>query len=172
MNNPLPEDVAKKLSDAYDLMLMRTRETMDKAEKGLGEALEMAMQKASDLGELTREEADLISIYVMRDLEDAAKFVDKSGNELRDWLQFDLNVVENTLLDIFSNMVDHTREALDELKQRADAVGEWHTGEIAGIGTLQCKSCGEVMHFEKTGHIPPCPKCHGTKYRRIASWDE
>ena len=172
MNNPLPEDVAKKLSDAYDLMLMRTRETMDKAEKGLGEALEMAMQKASDLGELTREEADLISIYVMRDLEDAAKFVDKSGQELRDWLQFDINVVENTLLDIFSNMVDHTREALDGLKQRADAIGEWHTGEVTGIGTLQCKSCGEVMHFEKTGHIPPCPKCHGTKYRRVASWDD
>ncbi len=172
MNNPLPEDVAKKLSDAYDLMLMRTRETMDKAEKGLGEALEMAMQKASDLGELTREEADLISIYVMRDLEDAANFVDKSGQELRDWLQFDINVVESTLLDIFSNMVDHTREALDELKQRADAIGEWHTGEVTGIGTLQCKSCGEVMHFEKTGHIPPCPKCHGTKYRRVASWDD
>ena len=167
MNNPLPEDVAKKFSEAYDRMLMRTRETMDKAEKGLGEALEMAMQKASDLGELTREEANLISIYVMRDLEDAAKFIDKSGQELRDWLSFDINMVENTLLDIFSNMVDHTRDALDELKKRAEARGEWHTGEVTGIGTLQCKSCGEHMHFHKTSHIPPCPKCHGTKFRRI-----
>lgn len=172
MNNPLPDDVAKKLSDAYDKMLLRTRETMDKAEKGLGEALEMAMQKASDLGELTREEADLIGIYIMRDLEDAAKFVDKSGKELRDWLRFDINVVENALLDIFSNMVDHTREALEELKERANALGEWHTGEVVGIGTLQCKSCGEEMHFHKTSHIPPCPKCHGTRFRRIVSWDE
>lgn len=168
MNNPLPEDVAKKLSEAYDLMLHRTRETMDKAEQNLGEALEMAMQKASDLGELTREEADLLGIYIMRDLEDAAKFVDKSGQELRDWLRFDVNVVENALLDIFSNMVDHTRNALDEIQERANAIGEWHTGEVTGIGTLQCKSCGEQMHFHKTGHIPPCPKCHGTKFRRIA----
>jgi predicted Zn-ribbon and HTH transcriptional regulator len=168
MNNPLPDDVAKKLSEAYDMMLLRTRETMDKAEKNVGEALEMAMQKASDLGELTREEADLLGIYVMRDLEDAAKFVDKSGQELRDWLRFDVNVVENTLLDIFSNMVDHTREALDQLQERANAIGEWHTGEVTGIGTLQCKSCGEEMHFHKTSHIPPCPKCHGTKFRRIA----
>lgn len=167
MNNPLPDDVAKKLSEAYDMMLLRTRETMDKAEKNLGEALEMAMQKASDLGELTREEADLIGIYITRDLEDAAQFVDKSGHELRDWLRFDLNVVENALLDIFSNMVDHTREALDEIQERANAIGEWHTGEVTGIGTLQCKSCGEEMHFHKTSHIPPCPKCHGTKFRRI-----
>ncbi len=172
MNNPLPDDMAKKLNDAYDKMLLRTREAMDNAEKGLGEALEAAMQKASDLGELTREEADLIGIYIMRDLEDAAKFVDQSGQELRDWLRFDINVVENALFDIFSNMVDHTREALEELKERANAVGEWHTGEVVGIGTLQCKSCGEEMHFHKTSHIPPCPKCHSTKFRRIVSWDE
>ncbi len=168
MNNPLPEDVAKKLSEAYDLMLLRTRETMDKAEKGLGEALEMAMQKASDLGELTREEADQIGAYIKRDLEDAAEFIETSGQELRDWVSFDISVVENTLLDIFSNMVDHTRNALEELKERANAFGEWNSGEITGIGSLQCKNCGEVMHFHKTGHIPPCPKCHGTKYRRIA----
>ncbi len=168
MNSPLPDDVAKKLSEAYDKMLLRTRESMDQAEKNLGEALEMAMQKASDLGELTREEADLIGIYIMRDLEDAAKFVDKSGQELRDWLRFDINVVENALVDMFSNMVDHTREALDQLKERANAIGEWHTGEVTGIGTLQCKGCGEEMHFHKTSHIPPCPKCHGTKFRRIA----
>lgn len=172
MNNPLPDDVAKKLSDAYDLMLLRTRKTMDKAEKNLGEALEMAMEKASELGELTREEADLVSIYIMRDLEDAAKFVEKSGDELRDWLRFDIKVVENTLLDVFSNMVDHTRNALTEIKERANAIGEWHTGEVTGIGTLQCKSCGELMHFHKTGHIPPCPKCHKTRYRRIVAWDE
>jgi prefoldin subunit 5 len=172
MNNPLPDDVAKKLSEAYELMLLRTRESIDKTEKSLGEALDLAMQKASDLGELTREEADLLGIYIMRDLEDAAEFVDKSGEELRDWLRFDIKMVENSLLDVFSNMVDHTRNALDEIKERANAVGEWHTGEVTGIGTLQCKSCGELMHFHKAGHIPPCPKCNGTKYRRIATWEE
>jgi len=166
MNNPLPEDVAKKLSAAYDRTLERTRETMDKAGKGVREALDMAMEKATELGELSREEADLISIYVMRDLEDAAKFVNKSGQELKDWLRFDLEVVEDALLQIFSNMVDHTRSALDDLQERANAAGEWHTGEVTGIGTLQCKSCGELMHFHQTSHIPPCPKCHGTKFRR------
>jgi hypothetical protein len=172
MNKPLPEGAAEKLTEAYDRMLERTRETMDKADKGLHEAVETAMERATELGELTREEADLVSIYVMRDLEDAAEFIGKSGNELRDWLRFDIEVVEDALLQIFSQMVDHTRATLDELEKRANAIGEWHTGEIVGIGTLQCKGCGEMLHFHHTGHIPPCPKCHGTKFRRVTTRDE
>lgn len=172
MNKPLPEGVAEKLAAAYDRMLERTREGMKKADKDLHQAVETAMERATELGELTREEAELVSIYVMRDLEDAAEFINKSGSELRDWLRFDLEVVEDTILQIFSQMVDHTRIALDQLQQRANAVGEWHTGEIAGIGTLQCKSCGEMLHFHQTGHIPPCPKCHGTKFRRISTSEE
>ena len=172
MNKPLPEGVAEKLAAAYDRMLERTREGMKKADKDLHQAVETAMERATELGELTREEAELVSIYVVRDLEDAATFIDKSGKELRDWLRFDLEVVEDTVLQIFSQMVDHTRVALDQLQQRANAVGEWHTGEIAGIGTLQCKSCGEMLHFHHTGHIPPCPKCHGTKFRRISTSEE
>jgi hypothetical protein len=171
MNQPLPEGLAEKLASAYNRMLERSREAMDKAGKGLGEAVDGAMEKATELGELTREEAELISIYVMRDLEDAARFVDKEGHELRDWLRFDLEVVESSLMDIFAQMVDHTREALTELEQRANAYGEWKSGEVAGIGTLQCKSCGELLHFHHTGHIPPCPKCHGSTFRRVSRSD-
>ncbi|MGM0593294.1 MAG: zinc ribbon-containing protein [Pseudomonadota bacterium] len=172
MSKPLPQNVAEKLEQAYDRMLDRTRETMDKADKGLHEALEHAMERATELGELSREEAERVSVYVMRDLEDAAEYLGRSGNELRDWLRFDIEVVEDALAQIFSQMVDHTRVALDELEQRANALGEWHTGEIAGIGTLECKSCGEQLHFHRTGHIPPCPKCHGTKFRRITTREE
>jgi len=171
MTQQLPEGLAEKLTAAYNRMLERTREAMEKTGKGLGEAVDGAMEKATELEELTREEAELISIYVMRDLEDAAKFVNQEGQELRDWLRFDIELVENALLDIFAQMVDHTREALTEIEQRANALGEWKTGEVTGIGTLQCKSCGELLHFHHTGHIPPCPKCHGTTFRRISSKD-
>ena len=42
-----------------------------------------------------------------------------------------------------------------------------HAGEITAFGTLQCKSCGEVIHLRGPGRIPPCPRCHGTTYRRL-----
>lgn len=172
MSEQHQEGLTGKLTEAYNLMLERSREAMDKAGKGLREGVDTAMERATELGELTREEAELVSIYVMRDLEDAAEFINKEGQELRDWLKFDLELVERSLLDIFAQMVDHTREELTKLQIRATALGEWKSGEIASIGTLQCKSCGELLHFHKTGHIPPCPKCHGTTFRRISTGEE
>ena len=161
-----------KLTVAYNLMLERARSAMTQIGKGASHSLETAMEKATELDELSREEAEQISDYVRRDLHDAADFINESGSELRDWLRFDLEVVEQSLAEMFAQMVDHTREELDKLEQRANAVGEWRTGEIVGIGTLECKGCGEHLHFHHTGHIPPCPKCHGTTYRRISTRDE
>jgi Zn finger protein HypA/HybF involved in hydrogenase expression len=161
-----------KLIVAYNLMLERARRLMTEAGKGVAHGIDAAMEMATELGELTREEAEQVSDYVRRDLHDAADFINESGSELGDWLRFDLEVVEQSLADMFAQMVDHTKLELDKLEQRANAVGEWHTGEIVGIGTLECKGCGEHLHFHHTGHIPPCPKCRGTKYRRISTRDE
>ncbi|MEN8132051.1 MAG: hypothetical protein ABFS45_18110 [Pseudomonadota bacterium] len=44
---------------------------------------------------------------------------------------------------------------------------EWHTGEITGIGTLECESCGKRIHFYKAGRIPPCPACHDARIHRV-----
>lgn len=161
-----------KLTVAYNLILERARNIMSEAGKSATHAIDAAMEKATELEELTREEAEIVSDYVRRDLQDAAEFISDSGSELRDWLRFDLDVVEQSLADMFAQMVDHTRMELDKLEQRANAIGEWHTGEIVGIGTLECKSCGEQIHFHQTGHIPPCPKCRGTTYRRISAREE
>lgn len=168
MSEKHPEGLTGKLTEAYNLMLERSRETIKTTQSGVRKAVDTAMEKATELGELSREEAELVSIYVMRDLEDAATFINTSGKELRDWLRFDVEVVENALIDRFAQMVDHTRLELDKLELQANIVGEWHTGEVVGIGTLSCKSCGELLHFHQTGHIPPCPKCHGTTFRRIS----
>ena len=161
-----------KLTVAYNLMMERAREVMAQAGKGAAHGIDAAMEKATELEELTSEEAEQVGNYVRRDLHDAANFINDSGSELRDWLRFDLEVVEQSLADIFAQMVDHTKLELDKLEQRATAIGEWHTGEVVGIGTLECKGCGEKLHFHHTGHIPPCPKCRGTAYRRISRNDE
>ena len=68
---------------------------------------------------------------------------------------------------MFSTVVDKTRLELDLLAMQSDALG-WHSGQIAGIGTLECAQCGEQLHFHKTGRIPPCPKCAGTEFARIS----
>lgn len=165
----------QKLIHAYNTMMERVESAIARADKEgmpvLEKTIEKAAENAHELGELTKEEAEKISSYLKRDLQDAAGYLSESGEQLKEWLSFDLELVENRLMEIFSTMVDHTKLELDKLATRADQIGEWHTGEIVGVGTLRCKACGELLHFHATGHIPPCPKCQKTAFSRISHSD-
>lgn len=150
---------------AYDAMLARVRELMAQAQPHLARALDTAQEKAVALGELSREEADRIAGYLRRDLEDAAGYVAEHGEEFKDWLRIDLQLVEQHLFELTSHLVDQTRLQLDLMAIDA-AASTWHTGEVTGMGTLQCERCDELLHFNKTSRIPPCPRCAGTVFGR------
>lgn len=160
----------KNLITAYERMRERTQKFLDENTQdflpNILEALEAAKEQAIHLGELTKDEAELINSYLHRDLHDAGEYIKQQRGELGDWLRFDVEQIEKRIWDSLSLLVDKTTIELDQIKERAERLGEWHTGEITGPGTLVCSACGEEIHFHKTGHIPPCPKCHATVYKR------
>lgn len=155
---------------AYEQMLNHARELLTDARQELTPRLEKlldaAKERATEIGELSREELEKISNYLRRDMYDVANFMAEDRGELRDWLRFDIEQVEERILESLSHLVDPTRVDLAEFREQAERFGEWHTGEITGPGTLVCDACGEELYFHKTGHIPPCPKCKGSKYHR------
>ncbi len=154
----------------YERMLERLRERLEETgeavEHGVGEALDAVRERSVALGELTREEADRVAAWLQRDLEDAAEYVEKARGTYSDWLHMDLQLVENWLWDRFSSVADQTRLQWQALNRELQAAARYHTGEITGPGTLVCRDCGEVLHFKRAGHIPPCPKCHGSRFER------
>ncbi len=154
---------------AYNRMMEQVRTLADHlGYQNLKHAIQLAKDKAVDLGELTREEAEQIGDYLVRDLEDAGQHLAESGGELKDWLRFDLQLIEERLLEMFALAADKTKLEFMQLAERARRASEYHTGNITSIGTLQCVSCGELLHFHATSHIPPCPKCHGNIFQRPA----
>lgn len=168
MGNEKPQD--EKHVHAYERMLERTREFLGEAgeelKPKLQHALDAAVEKATELGELTREEAEKIAEYLKRDLQSAGEYLaGDEAKELKDWLRMDLDLIEARILDALSLLVDPTKVELTLLAEQA-RLAEWHTGEVTGPGTLTCVNCGKELHFRKPGHIPPCPKCKGTVFRR------
>ena len=164
------------LIQAYDRMMERVKirlEELEQAEKEvlpqLRTSIEHAAEKAVELGELTREEARLIGGYLKRDLEDAGQYLITTGRDLRAWLRFDLDLLEDRLLEFFQRGVDQSRldllafEALSE----SGETGQYRQGEITGPGTLRCENCGELMVFHTSAVIAPCPVCGGKLFRRM-----
>ena len=168
--NDSSKDPVDRMVAAYEQMLTRVSEAAETAESKtlpwLRETLQGARERAVELEELTREEADKVSAYVERDLHDAAQFIADSGQEFRDWVSFDWQLMQSKMLDMFAGMADQTSQALKDFAEQAREASLYHTGEITAPGILECTVCGEQLHFEKTGHIPPCPKCKATAFRR------
>ena len=166
----------ERLIIAYEQMLERVSSAIEHTEKStiptLKHNIEEAREKAVELGELTREEAEKVSGYIERDMEDVAHYMTETGEQLSDWWQFESELIEDRLLEMFTNIADQTSLQLAKLAEQARQASTYHTGEVTGPGTLACSKCGKELHFHKTGHIPPCPKCHHTEYQRVWSSED
>ncbi len=160
----------ERMVAAYESMLQRVDEMLkvvgERTVPTLKSAFDHAREKAVELDELTSEEAEKIADYVKRDLHDAANFMADNADGFRDWLRFDLELIESRALEMFISVADKTRLELARLAERAREGVLYHTGEITGPGTLVCSGCGKTLNFHKAGHIPPCPQCRGTRYKR------
>ncbi|TNF36592.1 MAG: hypothetical protein EP315_03935 [Gammaproteobacteria bacterium] len=159
-----------KLVDAYNRMMARIRDSIDSAEASavptLQKAINMAKQEAIHLGEITLEEAEEIGNYIKRDINDAAEYLMETSHEFSEWLMLDLEIIEQKVLELFLSVADKTRLELEQFAHPRCEISEYHTGEITGPGSLVCVDCGQMVHFNTTSHIPPCPKCHHTEFRR------
>ena len=170
MKDPLKHDPLDVLGEAYELMLERALDDYHKLEKKtrpkLHELVDEAKEKAVELGELSREEAEKVADYLKRDLAHMSETLAETGEDLKGWLGFETLLLEDKILDMIRQAADKTTLELMEWRERAAEASTWHTGEIAGPGTLICDNCGEKLHFKRASRIPPCPKCHGTRFHR------
>ena len=169
------KETQDKLLKTYHAMLNQVKDLWQTAEEKaiptLSENIEKATEKASEIGELTKEEVEKIGSYIQRDLEQAGEYLSEyvaiNGPQLENWIKDELEFAELEFADMFANLADKTRLELDALAERARQVGVWRTGEITNVGVLYCQNCDEVLHFKKPGHIPPCPKCKGTEFKKV-----
>jgi len=172
MSDQDQEKGGEHLPRAYEQMLERARGFLERTRREtlptLRQSIDEARERAVELGELTREEADHVGEYLHRDLEEAAAYLSYTGKGLADWLHLDIAGIEARFYDSMSVMVDHTRLELDRLAAEARAADERRTGQLTGPGALECSACGRHLHFHESGHIPPCPDCRGTVFRRAA----
>ncbi|MGD8207446.1 MAG: zinc ribbon-containing protein [Thiohalocapsa sp.] len=168
-------DKRDPLVGAYDEMLQRTREGIRQARETtprLRQMLERARDNMVELGELTREEAHKVAEYIERDIEDAAHYLVETGEDLREWWRFDMQLMEQRMLEAFTSVADVTSLELSQWAERARRATLYQAGQVTGPGTLVCDRCGAETHFTRTGRIPPCAECGGLEFRRPAPRDD
>ncbi len=159
-----------KLLKVYDQVMDQVAEAIHTADIALQPTMEEIIGNATELAhqaqDITLKDAKEFSTYLQRDISHALDGVQKNGKELKDWLNFDLEIAEDKFLDIISKAADKTWLTLNNLEQSNRLTVIYKTGEITAPGILDCTACSQSMQFNKSTHIPPCPKCHKTEFTR------
>ena len=160
------EKMLERAMDEYQDFMGSVEELEHKAAPVLHEFIDKSKDTAVKLEELTEEESAKIARYVKQDLKDAAQWMARTGQDLKQWFNFEGGMAKLEIADLFMKAADQTKVDLVRFEHEVDEGGVYHTGQIVGPGTMVCEDCGEDLRFAKASRIPPCPRCHGVSFHR------
>lgn len=165
-------DPVEVLGQAYEKLFETVAEEWKKVEEKtepvLHELILKAKEKLLAAEEITEEQGEKLAEYLERDLQDLGRHLAEEGRELKDWLGFETALLEDYFADLLLSVADKTEVEWLKLKLQAVERPIYRTGEVAMPGVFECVKCGEKIHLHKAGHIPPCPKCHHTEFKRLS----
>lgn len=163
----------EKLVKAFEHMVENVNQAIHEAEEAIGPGIEEMIHNAQavarDIYALSQEESDSLARALKRDLHKANKAINQQQKELKDWLSFDLTVVEDRFIDLVSKAADKTWLDFHAFENEDHQASVYHSGEICSAGTLSCNKCDKHVHFSKSSHIPPCAGCQGSEFYRVIS---
>ncbi|MEF3193624.1 MAG: zinc ribbon-containing protein [Halothiobacillaceae bacterium] len=171
----MSNDLEGRLREGYRTMIDRVHQLLQHAGEGVVHSLEEALLKAREqaytLGELSREEAEVVATALKRDVEGVALTMMQAEAGARLWMETDLTVAERRLLERALASADPTTLELLRLKElwteREQA--PVHAGMEARKGAYACVACGEIIHLAQAATVPPCPRCKSTRFRPMGS---
>jgi len=145
------EAISDSETDQYDQLAERFKELFEsKAEKTV-EIANAALEKARQQ----------LKAFLERDVRHVAEAVRDEAKE-----KLNPSRLGTGALASISSLLQAAGSTLSDIAEKAGKSLSCRSGEITAAGSLKCKSCGYVMHFKKTGRIPPCPKCHKTDFKK------
>jgi len=165
----MSQQTSNRLIEAYNQMMASIRSAFENAEDSdmsLSKAIAMARDEITHISDVTQDEAEEISNFIKRDINDAAEYMMESSSEFSDWLMLDIEVIERKLIDLFLSVADKTRVELEQFGVQSRGLSLYYAGEITGPGTLQCAECGHRVSFATTSQIKNCAQCGHNTFRR------
>lgn len=171
-----PPEHSASAPEAYNRILDRLRERLDKASEYSWEYLQEQIEDAAEVElaakEMTRDELDLLKAYLRRDLGQLGYYIHETGAGVAAWLNFDLDVLEQKMVQRLKDLADRTLVDYELLREQlGHGEKEYLAGEITAPGTLQCQVCGARQRLTRTSAIQPC-SCGSVLFRRCPAGQE
>jgi hypothetical protein len=190
---PTPTAAEAEELAVYEKMRRRVQEALaDTREVLRGEAVRQVVERAGEevrqLGGHSRETVSKVTEAMKKDLASTAEALkprleglgretdrvvalareragafwhehgDEAGRALRQW--------RDRGGALLAEVLHAVSDWSARLGDRLDSALVYRTGEATDGGAFVCVACGSGMRLKKPGHLPPCPRCHKTEFRR------
>jgi len=160
-----------KLVAAFEHMVESVSDAVHEAEEALAptidEMVHNAQQLARELFTLSQEEAESLGATLKRDLHKANKTLNQQRKELKDWLSFDLTLVEDRFIDLVARAADKAWLDFREFETEDHQASLYRSGEVCNAGTFNCCQCDNSLKLTETAQIPACPVCGHNEFFRV-----
>lgn len=187
------EEQKQEELDAYQKLRARLQKALDEARGALNTgainaAVERAAKEVQELGEHSRETVARVTETLKKDLASTTQALRPrvealagDAERLRGELREKGGAFWKEATEGASAFLEASRDKGGELLVKASrSLAEWsrlfgdkldgmlvyHTGEVTHGGEFRCTACGATVTLQGPGHLPPCPKCHGSEFRR------
>lgn len=183
---------AEELS-AYEKLVQQVKSNMERLTSTIdAEAFKKTIDKAAhelkEIGEHSFEAITKAADALKKDLATSVDHVKPAFDSLSKGAEQAFGTVQNASAQVWTHVAEGTTGALyawrdwtgtataDFLKnvsawsaKMSDQLGQalvYHTGEMTHGGTFKCLNCDSEIVIKKLSHLPPCPKCQQTKFKR------
>jgi len=169
MSDQTKTDTEERVVNAYTKILQNLREILDTSSKITKAEFDRALRKAGtsleEASKFTQSEIDKASKAIQKDWQSLVNVANKQKTNFLESEEFQR--FTNTSLGVISKVAKSVQNWASLLDEKIDDQITYHTGEVAGSGSFECKECGKTMQLKKSGRIPPCSGCKGSAFRRV-----
>lgn len=158
---------SSKIRDVYHKLLESVQQLWHQGDKtedadSLLKSSRDAFRSASDF---TQKEYNEAEEHLAQDMQHFAESVQDAENEFQGSPQY--LAMQNTVWHWLAEITDKSQLEWHELAGDFRHHGVYHSGELVGLGQLECNNCHYQLHYYHPDLLPTCPGCDGTKFARI-----
>lgn len=173
-------DQAERLVELYDRLVERLYEVRMDLEKtsqqlDLDKEIERLVEAEQEVERLTREETELLTQWLKRDLKDLRGYLAETGLGVREWLAQETQLISEQFMHWLRQVADPSildaRTLQEDLDSRDDPT-LYHAGELAIAGTFVCAGCEKEVQVAYTHRLEPCHRCDGRVFVRKTDFSE
>ena len=160
-----------RLAKAFDHMVEQVGDALHDAEEALAPTVDEMVHNAQvltrEIYALTQEEVEMLGDTLRRDLHKANEYVSQEGKELRDWFNFDLELIEDRFGELIARAADKTWLEFRQFGGEDYQASIYRSGEVCTPGTFSCRACDNQIQLSRSATLPPCPVCDRREFFRV-----